>query len=340
MRDHRRVKVDYTIPLTDSLDARDAVRQAERDGYDGVWTSEIRHDPFLALAVAATATERVDLGTAIALAFARNPMSVAVLGNDLQQLSRGRLLLGLGSQIRPHITKRFSMPWSEPARRMREYIQAVRGIWDAWRDGTRLGFRGEFYTHTLMTPMFTPEPHGYGAPPILLAGVGPAMTKVAGEVADGFLCHGFTTERYLREVTLPALRAGRPGGDLAGFTVVGAPMVLVGRTEQELATAAVGARAQIAFYASTPAYRGVLELHGYGALVEELHALSLRGEWARMGTMIEEDLLNAVCVVGTPEDVAAGIQARYGDIFTRAALYAPYDVAPELAAALARAVRA
>ena len=331
------MKVDFSIPIGDPLDARETARQAERDGYDAVWTSEVTYDPFVSLAVAATVTERVQLGTAIAVAFARNPMSVAVLGNDLQQLSRGRLLLGLGTQIKAHITRRFSMPWSQPAKRMREYVLAVRAVWEAWEQGSRLDFRGDFYSHTLMTPMFTPRPHPYGRPPVLLAGVGPAMTEVAGEVADGFLCHGFTTERYLREVTLPALRRGRT--DLSGFEIVGFPMVATGRTEQALAAAAAGARAQIAFYASTPAYRGVLDQHGYGELGEELHTLSLRGEWARMSELIDDTLLREVCVVGTPEEVAAGLRTRYGDIFTRASLYTPSGLDQADLAALIGALR-
>ena len=320
-----------------SIDAREAAAEAQRVGYAGVWTSEIKHDPFVALGLAAVATDTIELGTAIALAFARNPMSLAVQANDVQLLSRGRLLLGLGSQIRPHITRRFSMPWSHPAPRMREFILALQAIWSCWNDGTKLEFRGEFYKHTLMTPFFNPGPNPHGAPKVLLAGVGEAMTAVAGEVADGFLCHGFTTERYLREVTMPALaRHGR----LAGFEVAGSPFVVTGRTEEELEAASRGVRAQIAFYGSTPAYRAVLELHGWAGLGDQLHELSLQGRWQDMGTIIDDDVLNTFAVVAEPGEVAAELLRRYGDVMTRMSLYTPYALDPAVTARIVGDLRA
>ena len=185
-----------------------AAAAQEEQGYDGLWTAETAHDPFFPLLLASQPTERVELGTGIAVAFARNPMNLAQIAWDLQAASEGRFILGLGSQIKPHITKRFSMPWSHPAARMREMILAIRAIWASWNDGTKLDFQGDFYTHTLMTPFFNPGPNPHGNAKIFLAGVGELMTEVAGEVCDGFLCHGFTTERYLREVTLPALERG------------------------------------------------------------------------------------------------------------------------------------
>ncbi|MFD4196777.1 TIGR03617 family F420-dependent LLM class oxidoreductase [Amycolatopsis thermoflava] len=331
------MKVDFAVPFESPADCRETMRRAERDGFDGVWTTEVKHDPFLPLALGATVTERVTLGTAIAVAFARNPMTVAQTANDLQELSGGRLLLGLGAQIKTHVTRRFSMPWSQPAARMREFVLALRAIWDSWQTGARLNFRGEFYTHTVMTPMFTPPPHPYGPPKVLLAGVGEGMTRAAGEVADGFLCHGFTTERYLREVTVPALRSGR--SSLDGFELVGSPMVVTGRTDAEIAAALAGTRRQIAFYGSTPAYRGVLELHDRGELGDELHRLSRRGEWERMGTLVDDELLAAIAVVGKPDEVAAEVRRRYGDLFTRATLYLPYEAEPGLVAEVAAAVR-
>jgi probable F420-dependent oxidoreductase len=335
------MKIDTMMP-SGPPDPRAAAARAERDGYDGVWTGEVRHDPFLALGLAATATGRIALGTAIALAFARNPMSTAVLANDLQALSCGRLLLGLGSQVRGHITRRFAMPWSRPAARMREYVLAMRAIWACWYDDVPLDFRGEFYTHTLMTPMFTPEPHAHGAPAVLLAGVGEAMTDVAGEVADGFLCHGFTTEAYLREVTLPALvKARRRGGvDLAGFEIVGSPFVVVGRTEEELADATAAVRGQLAFYASTPAYRPVLERHGWGGLGDELHRLSKAGRWSEMAGLVDDDVLRVFAVVGEPAEVGREYVRRYGDVFTRASITTPYPAEPDLLAEVADVVRA
>ena len=330
--------VDTGVPMSGPVDCRPAAVAAEAAGYAAVWTSEVTHDPFTALTLAAVATERIELGTAIAVAFARNPMSLAVQANDVQLLSGGRLLLGLGSQVRAHITRRFSMPWSHPAPRMREYVQALHAIWDCWNTGARLNFRGDFYQHTVMTPFFSPGPNPWGRPRVLLAGVGEAMTRVAGEVADGFLCHGFTTERYLREVTLPALRAGR-GGSLDGFTVSGLPFVVTGRTEQELAAACAGVRGQIAFYGSTPAYRGVLELHGWGELHERLHELSVSGGWDRMAELIDDEVLAAFAVVGEPDAVVAELLRRYGDVMDRMTLYTPYGIDGGLAAELARGLR-
>jgi probable F420-dependent oxidoreductase len=322
------MQVDTVLPLTASIDTRRAAAAAESAGYAAVWTGEVKHDPFLALGLAAVATESIGLGTSIALAFARNPMSTAVQANDLQALSGGRLLLGLGSQIRAHITRRFGMPWSHPAPRMREYILAMRAIWDCWNEGTKLDFRGDFYTHTLMTPFFDPGPNPHGTPTVLLAGVGDVMTAVAGEVADGFLCHGFTTERYLREVTVPALERGRAGRGLAGYEVCGSPLVATGQTEQEINDARPGVREQIAFYGSTPAYRPVLELHGWGELSDELHRLSLQGQWKEMGEVIDETVLNTFAVVAEPGAVAAELLRRYGDVMTRMTLYTPYALDP------------
>jgi len=314
--------------MTTEVDIRPAAADAERAGYTGLWTSEVKHDPFIAVALAACATERIDVGTAIALAFARSPMTLAVQANDLQLLSQGRLLLGLGSQIKAHITRRFAMPWSHPAPRMREYILAMRAIWDCWHNGTKLSFQGEFYSHTLMTPFFNPGPSPFGAPRVMLAGVGETMTAVAGEVADGFLCHGFTTERYLREATLPTLTRARPGGDLAGFEVSGSPFLVTGRTDEEMSEARRGVREQIAFYGSTPAYRPVLELHGWGALSDELHGLSRLGKWKEMGEAIDDQVLDAFAVTAEPDRAAAELLRRYGDIMTRMTLYTPYAIDP------------
>jgi probable F420-dependent oxidoreductase len=301
----------------------------ERVGHSGAWTIEGANDPFLPLALAAEHSTSLELGTAIAVAFARNPMTLAHTAWDLQDLSAGRFILGLGSQIKPHITKRFSMPWSHPAARMRELILAIRAIWDTWMTGAPLQFRGEFYTHTLMTPFFTPRRFSDDAvspPRVFLAGVGPAMTEVAGEVADGFICHPFTTERYLREVTIPALLRGRAklGKDLAGFEISGPSFVVTGtdRAEHEAAERAV--RQQLAFYGSTPAYRAVLELHGWGDLQPALNRLSKAGDWVAMGDMIDPDVLAEFAIVAEPEQVAPGLAARFGDVVTRISLALPY----------------
>jgi probable F420-dependent oxidoreductase len=334
------LQVDTVLPLATSVDSRQAAVAAQNAGYAAAWTGEVKHDPFLALGLAAVATQTIGLGTSIAVAFARNPMSTAVQANDVQFLSGGRLLLGLGSQIRAHITRRFGMPWSHPAPRMREYIIAMRAIWDCWNEGSKLDFRGDYYTHTLMTPFFDPGPNPHGAPTVLLAGVGDVMTAVAGEVADGFLCHGFTTERYLREVTRPALERGRAGRGLAGYQVSGSPFVATGRTEEELAQACRGVREQIAFYGSTPAYRPVLELHGWGELSDELHRLSLQGQWKQMGEAIDNSVLNTFAVVAEPGSVAAELLRRYGDLMTRITLYTPYALAPDVTAQIVSDLRA
>ena len=299
---------------------------AEAAGYDGAWAAETGHDPFLPLLLAAEHTERMELGTGIAVAFARNPMNLAVLANDLQWYSGGRFMLGLGSQIKPHIEKRFSMPWSHPAPRMRELILAMRAIWDCWNNGTKLDFRGDYYTHTLMTPFFNPGPNPHGTPRVFLAAVGERMADVAGEVADGMLVHGFTTERYLREVTLPAVERGlaRSGRSRSEFQLSYPAFVVTGADEEEMEQAAVGVRQQIAFYGSTPAYRPVLELHGWGDLQTELNTLSKQGEWVQMGKLIDGDVLDAFAVVAEPDRVAGALLSRFGNLVDRLSFYAPY----------------
>lgn len=305
-----------------------AAKRIEDAGYDGVWCPETGHDPFLPLAIAAEHTERLMLGTGIAVAFARNPMNTASLANDIQLMSKGRLILGLGSQIKPHIEKRFSMPWSHPAPRMREFILAMRAIWDSWHNGTKLDFRGDFYTHTLMTPFFSAGPNPYGPPKVVLAAVGEIMTEVAGEVADGLLVHGFTTERYLKEVTVPALQSGldRAGKNRSDFTVCYPAFVATGESDAEIQAAVGLVKNQIAFYASTPAYRGVLELHGWGDLQTELNTLSKAGEWVKMGEMIDDEILNAFAVVCSPDEIADGLLSRFGGVVDRISFYAPYDI--------------
>jgi probable F420-dependent oxidoreductase len=327
------MKVDGGITSNLHL-AGGQAKELETAGYSGAWTAETNHDPFFPLLLGAEHTETLELGTSIAVAFARNPMTLANIGWDLQAYSKGRFMLGLGSQIKPHITKRFSMEWSHPAPRMREMIMAIRAIWDTWENGTPLEFRGDFYTHTLMTPFFTPDRAdlaGFGVPKIFLAGVGEMMTEVAGEVCDGFLCHGFTTEKYLREVTIPALERGRAkaGKTMDGFEIVGPSFVVTGNNEEEMAAAAQGTRQQIAFYGSTPAYRGVLEAHGWGALQDDLNKLSKQGAWVEMGNLIDDEILNTFAVVGTPEEVAPELLRRYGDVIARISFYAPYKSDPE-----------
>src|SRR5262245_12765557 len=294
-------------------------RELEEMGYSGVMTAETGHDPFFPLLVAAQNTSKVDLMTGIAVAFARTPMILANIGHDLNAASKGRFVLGLGSQISAHITKRFSMPWSHPAPRMREFILAMRAIWANWHEGKPLAFTGKFYTHTLMTPFFTPTNKEYGPPRVFLAAVGPKMTEVAGEVADGVIIHAFTTEKYLRETTLPALEKGfkKAGKKRSDFEVSYPVFVCTGRDEKELASAKVATRRQIAFYGSTPAYKPVLDSIGVGELQGELNAMSKQGRWEAMGDVITEDILDKFAVVGEPSSIAKQISSRYGDVIDR-----------------------
>jgi probable F420-dependent oxidoreductase len=325
------MRVDGTVMTTRPEETPAAARELEELGYDGLFTAETSHDPFLPITLAALETERIELATGIAVAFARNPMSTAVIGNDLQLYTKGRFILGLGSQIKPHIEKRFSMPWSEPAKRMREFILAMRAIWACWNEGDKLDFRGEFYRHTLMTPFFNPGPNPYGPPKVFLAAVGERMTEVAGEVADGILLHGFTTERYVREVTMPALERGwaRAGKQRAEFELSGPMFVVTGTNEEEYEAARRGTKQQIAFYGSTPAYRGVLELHGWGELQGELNRLSKQGEWVQMGELVDDEILGTFAVSGEPEEIPAKLLDRYGDVVDRVSFYAPYKSDPE-----------
>lgn len=322
------MKVDSTIGFDPSR-AADAAREAEALGYDGIWSVEASHDPFLPLVQAAGCTEKIQLGTGIAVAFARNPMNLAVMANDLQAISKGRFILGMGSQIKAHITKRYSMPWSHPAPRMRELILAIRAIWAAWaQPEERLRFRGEFYTHTLMTPVFDPGPNPYGNPPILLAGVGEHMTEVAGEVADGLLAHAFTTSRYLREVTLPALERGatRVGRSRQDLEISYPGFLVTGRSGAERDRARKAVTEQIAFYGSTPAYRNVLALHGWNDLQPRLNTLSKRGDWEGMGRLIDDEVLDAFAIVAPLEEIPGRVATRFGGLVDRFTFYAPYPL--------------
>ena len=294
-------------------------RELEALGYDAMITAETSHDPLFPLLLAAEHTERIDLMTSIVVAFARSPMTLAAQAHDLNAYSGGRLVLGIGSQIKPHITKRFSMPWSSPAARMREFILAMRAVWDCWYEGKPLDFRGEYYTHTLMTPMFTPTDTEHGAPRVVLAAVGPLMTQTAGETADGLIAHAFTTAKYMREVTLPNIEKGlaRAGRSRDDFELCYPGFVVSGNSEEELEKARTGVCKQIAFYGSTPAYRPVLDLHGWGELQGELNAMSKRGLWDEMGTLIDDDILGQFAIVGGPAEVVPRVKERFGGLVDR-----------------------
>ncbi|MGV0793184.1 TIGR03617 family F420-dependent LLM class oxidoreductase [Mycolicibacterium sp. XJ1819] len=311
----------------------DRGREAERAGYAGLWSAESAHDPFLPLGAVAQTTEHLQIGTSIAVAFARNPMSLAQTALDLHVLSGGRFMLGLGSQVKAHIERRFSMPWSRPAARMSEFVEAMQAIWSAWQNEERLDFRGDFYSHTLMTPFFSPGTSPFGAPPVYLAAVGEAMTEVAGRVCDGLMPHPFTTLRYWRERTLPALQRGldASGRSLQNFSISFQGLVASGRTEEQMAEAVRRVREQIAFYASTPAYHSVLELHGWSDLGTDLNELSrsdFPDRWTRMGDLIDDEMLTAFAVVAEPDDVGTAVAQRYAGLVDRFTFYAPYPHDP------------
>lgn len=299
--------------ITDLASIKDKVVEAERLGYDGCFSAEINNDPFLPIVLAAEHSERIELMTSIAVAFARNPMTLANTAHDLNEYSEGRFVLGIGSQIKPHITRRLSMPWSRPAARMREFILAMRAVWASWNEGERLDFNGEFYTHNLMTPMFVPQSRQFGAPKVKLAAVGPLMTEVAAEVADGMIAHGFSTEKYLREVTLPAVERGLKVANKPrnNFDICCPVIVVAGANEQEFENNKSAVKTQLAFYASTPGYKGVLEQHGWEELHDRALPMSRAGEWQAMADLITDEVLSAFAVVcENPNEIAQRLQRR------------------------------
>ncbi len=295
------------------------VKKLEDFGYDGIRTAEMNHDPFFPLVLAAEHTEKLELATSIAVAFARSPMNLANLGHDLNAYSKGRFTLGLGSQIKPHITKRFSMQWGAPAAQMRELVLAMRAIWSNWYDEESLEFVGEYYRHTLMTPAFTPQNTEFGAPRVVLAAVGPKMTEVAGEVADGMIIHPFSTLPYIENTTMPAIDKGieKSGRARSEFELSYSCFVVTGRDEAEFAKSKQETQQRIAFYGSTPAYKGVLESIGAGELQPELNAMSKQGRWAEMGTLITDEILKEFGVLGEPDTIAGQMLERYGSFVDR-----------------------
>jgi probable F420-dependent oxidoreductase len=309
-------------------------------GYGGAFTFDGPHDPFPPLVLAAVAGHDLDLYTNVAIALPRNPMQLAHLARDLQDLSGGRFALGLGSQTRAQIERRFGVPFDKPVARMRELVAALQAIFTSWQDGTRLDFRGDYYTHTLMPPLFDPGPCEHGAPPVWLGALGPRMTAMAAEVADGLLVMPFHTRRSLAELTRPNMEIGldRAGRASADLTVVCEAILCTGRDEAELATADAGARTLVAFYGATPAYRPVLEVHGWGELQTDLHVLSKQGRWSEMAALVDDEVLGALSIRGTPKEVAAEIADRYEGFADRVAVYFPYASAPDLVADVAAAV--
>jgi probable F420-dependent oxidoreductase len=327
------------------LDARpDRAAQRARElvaaGVDGLFTFEGPHDVFLPLGAAASAVA-TDLMTNVAIALPRSPMHLAHTAYDLQLLSKGRFRLGLGSQIKPHIEHRYGASWERPVARMRETVLAVKAILASWQDGTRLDFRGEFTRHTLMPSAFSPGPNPHGVPPVLLGALGPQLTRTAAEVADGLLVMPFHSHRHFRERTLPAVAEGLARSGREAVPIFPQAIVAMDHTQNEQARALLGVRALLAFYGSTPAYRPVLEVEGWGELQPELNALSKTGNVAAMVALVDDTMARTLAVVGSPAECAAEIERRFGDVADRVCAYFPgYDAPLEQVSALAAALHA
>ncbi|MEM8489167.1 MAG: TIGR03617 family F420-dependent LLM class oxidoreductase [Bacteroidota bacterium] len=318
------MKIDASISGDLKTVAKEAAR-LESIGYDGLKVAELTHDPFLPLTIAAEHTTRIELITSVAVAFARNPMNMCHLAHDLNAFSEGRFVLGLGTQVRPHIVNRFGMPWHKAPRQMREFLAAMDAIYDCWYNGEPLDFDGEYYRHTLMPKTFTPADTEYGPPDILLSATGPLMTKVAAEAADGLIMHPFSTEKYIREVNLPAIEEGlrNTGRDRERYELDYAPMVVTGDTEEDFERARQAVRGRLAFYGSTPGYRAVLDLHGWGELQPELNRLMKQHRNDEMAELISDEILETFAVVGEPEQVVDEICHRFGGLVDRTAFSIP-----------------
>ncbi|MGA9531453.1 MAG: TIGR03617 family F420-dependent LLM class oxidoreductase [Anaerolineales bacterium] len=333
------MKFDTSI-APESLTQMPALAEsAERVGFDAIWTSETQHNPFLPLAIAAEHSDTIGLGTAIAVAFARSPGTVAYTAWDLAAASGGRFMLGLGTQVRAHIERRFGLDWPEPpAEGLREFVGAVRALWASWQHGEKLAYRGDRYKLTLMTPFFNPGPIDHPEIPIFLAGVNPGMCRLAGEIADGLHAHPLHSVRYLQKVVQPAVAdgaaaAGREPGEVQLSVTA---FVVTDEREADLV------RSQIAFYASTPTYRRVLALHGWGDVAERLSALVRRGEWETMAAEISDPILETFAVVASEAELGAALRARYDGLADRLTIYRPFRADADLASwrSLAEALRA
>jgi len=316
--------IDSGLLSSDLRGVAARAKALEADGYDGLWTAEAGHDPFLACALAATSTERVSIGTNIAVAFPRSPLVHAQIAWDLQAASRGRFVLGLGTQVKGHNERRYSTPWSAPGPRLREMILLIRHIWDVWQTGAKPGFDGEYYRFSLMTPFFSPGPIDWPRIPIYIAGVNPYMCRLAGELCDGLQVHPFHSVEYLRSTVLPNVtrgleKAGRAAGSVALATSV---FAIMGDDADEIARARELARQQIAFYASTRAYRIVLETHGWGETADRLNERAAKGDWSGMAALVTDEMLGVYTVEGRYDDLPDLLHARYAGLLDRASFYA------------------
>jgi probable F420-dependent oxidoreductase len=319
------VKLDVGMLSHELKTIADYARKVEAMGFDCLWSAETQHDPYLPLAVAATATSRIKLGTNIATVFSRSPMITAHLAWDLQKASGGRFTLGLGTQVKAHNERRFSVKYESPGPKMAEAVRAIRAIWDCWQNGTKLDFKGQFYTFDVMTPFFNPGPIEHPRIPILVAAVNPYMCTVAGELCDGMHVHPFNSPKYLREVVQPAVEEGwrRSGRARHDFTFATSSFVIVGDSEAERQAQASMVKQQIAFYGSTRTYQPVLDAHGWGHLSAQLHRKSIEGDWKAMADLITDEMLDTYAVSATYDTLAARLQERYAGLLDRTALYQP-----------------
>jgi probable F420-dependent oxidoreductase len=334
------MRVFYRLSSKDLNAVAAEAAWAERMGYDGVSSNETAHDPFLPLALAATATSRVTLETRVAIAFPRSPMVVAYTARDLQELSEGRFRLGLGTQVKGHMERRFSVPWESPGPKLREYVQSVRHIWDCWDNGHRLDYQGRFYRFSLMTPFFSPGPSPHPRPAIFTGAVNAYNCRVAGEVGDGLMLHSLTSAEYVRQVVRPGLDRGAQlaGRDPSAVQVSGGGFIVTGPNRASIKGVLGEVRRRIAFYASTRTYFPVLECHGFQEVGQRLHQMSLRGEWAEMGELVSDEMLDAFAVVGEYDEVAHQFVQRYGGLVDEVG-FSPYTAAPLEEAQLRRIIR-
>lgn len=332
----RPIRLDTMLGTWDFTGVTDAARRAEEFGFSGLWTAETAHAPFLPLALAASGTHQIQLGTAIAVAFARTPMATAMASWDLAGNSKGRFILGLGTQVKGHNERRFSVPWTPPGPRLRDYILCLRAIWDSWQHGTRPGFRSEHYQYTLTSPFFNPGPierpfvNDLGQEigvPVYIAGVNAYLCRLAGELCDGLHVHPFNSAKFLTDVTLPNMEKGaqKAGRTLDAIERMTAAFVVMGDTEEERQQQAHTIRQQIAFYASTRTYTEVLRVHGWESLAGQLNELSVQGRWQEMAELITDEMLETYAVIGRPEEIPEKIQKRYAGLLTRVAFYVPYE---------------
>lgn len=319
------MKIDTGLLASSLADVPRSAKQAEDLGFAGLWTAEAQHDPFLPLVLAAEHTEGIELGTAIAVAFPRSPMVFAQIGWDLQAFSRGRFILGLGTQVKAHNERRFGVKWEHPGPKLREMIQVIHAIWDCWQNGTRPSFEGRFYNFTLMTPFFNPGPISYPKPKIFIAGVNEYICRLAGELCDGFHIHPFHSIRYLDAVVMPNISAGlaKAGRMRSQIELSTTAFVVTGRNRDELEEAKAPVKQQIAFYASTPAYVGVLEVHGWGEVGRKLTELSKQGKWAEMANEITEEMLQEYALVALHDDLVDRLKAKYSGYLDRLSFYFP-----------------